>query len=146
MIPARSEGPAWAAQSLCPRSPIGPHVWTMTDSPSPPRHALVLDAAAITALPDTPLGYLAGVRRRVLWVSNTSEAGVLEVSAGHRLGLHAHRSNQHHLWVLAGTARIVGHDLSAGGYVHVPAGVEHDIDATGTDGCSVYYLYLREGA
>lgn len=117
----------------------------MTDTTSPPRHALVLDAEAIAALPDTPLGYLAGVRRRVLWLTNTSEAGVLEVTAGHRLGLHAHRSNQHHLWVLSGSARIVGHDVTAGGYVHVPAGVEHDIDATNTDGCSVYYLYLREG-
>jgi quercetin dioxygenase-like cupin family protein len=33
--------------------------------------------------------------------------------------------------------------VTAGAYVHIPAGVDHDIDATETDGCTLYYLYLR---
>ena len=28
-------------------------------------------------------------------------------------------------------------------YVHIPSGVDHDIDATSSDGCTVYYLYIR---
>ena len=42
-------------------------------------------------------------------------------------------------------AVVLGTELGPGGYVHVPDGVEHDIDATGSDGCTVYYLYLRPG-
>ena len=70
-------------------------------------------------------------------------AGVLTVEAGHRLGPHAHRVNHHHLWVLNGRATILGTELGPGSYVHVPSGVEHDIDASSTGGCTVFYLYLH---
>jgi quercetin dioxygenase-like cupin family protein len=33
--------------------------------------------------------------------------------------------------------------VTPGAYVHIPAGVDHDIDASATDGCTLYYLYLR---
>lgn len=83
------------------------------------------------------------MRRRILFRDATSEAGILRVGAGHRLGSHTHRENQHHMWVLDGEALIAGVRVGAGGYAHVPAGVEHDIDATETDGCRVVYLYVR---
>ena len=45
-----------------------------------------------------------------------------------------------------GRATILGAVLGSGSYVHVPAGVEHDIDATVTEGCRVFYLYSHPGA
>ena len=104
---------------------------------------VVLDAAAIAALPLEPLGPLDGVVHRVLWRTPSSMAGVLTVRGGHRLGAHRHRANHHHIWVLDGHAQILGTRVGPGSYVHVPAGVEHDIDATATGDCTVFYLYLR---
>ncbi len=105
---------------------------------SPP---VVLPAGAIEALPVEPLGKLRGVTHRVLWQDGTSMAGVLAIGPGHRLGRHTHRANRHHIWVLEGRARILGSELGAGSYVHIPCGIEHDIDATATEGCTVFYVY-----
>ena len=106
---------------------------------------VVLTAEAIAAIPATPLGNLDGVVHRVLWRNEKSMAGVLTVEAGRRLGAHTHRVNHHHLWLLDGRATILGAELGPGSYVHVPNGIEHDIDASATDGCTVFYLYLRYG-
>lgn len=107
---------------------------------------VVLDSDAIAALPSTKLGDHEGVTHRVLWHDATSMAGVLVVEAGQHLGAHAHRVNHHHMWVLEGRATVLGKELGAGSYVHIPAGVEHDIDASATEGCTVYYLYLAPTA
>jgi mannose-6-phosphate isomerase-like protein (cupin superfamily) len=104
----------------------------------------VLTAAEVTELPVGPLGSLPGIGNRVLWQDDTSIAGVMTVAAGHRLGTHAHRANSHHMWILDGSAVILDDELGPGSYVHIPTGIEHDIDATATDGCTVYYLYLRD--
>ena len=69
-------------------------------------------------------------------------AGVMTVEAGHRLGRHTHRGNHHHMLVLDGRATILGTELGPGSYVHIPSGVEYDIDASATGGCTVLYLYL----
>lgn len=105
----------------------------------------VLTPENIHDLPAERLGQLAGVSHRVLWRDATSMAGVLTVLAGHRLGPHTHRVNHHHLWVLDGHASILGNRLGPGSYVHIPSGIEHDIDATSTGGCTVFYLYIRLG-
>lgn len=104
----------------------------------------VLTPDAINALELEPLGTLEGVTHRVLWRNETSIAGVLTVAAGHRLGTHAHRQNHHHMWVLEGRAMIVGTEVVPGTYVHIPTGVDHDIDATDSDGCTLLYLYIRQ--
>jgi len=111
----------------------------MTATPRP----IVLTQNMIAAMPEVPLGDRPGVRRRVLWRDRESEAGVLDVEAGHHLGAHTHHANHHHFWVLSGHARVLGQELGPGSYVHIPHQVEHDVDASGTDGCSLYYLYLR---
>lgn len=110
-----------------------------------PAAPTLLTPEAIRAIPPTALGTLGGVTHRVLWHSGTSMAGVLAVEAGHRLGTHAHRVNHHHMWVLDGRATILGTPVGPGSYVHVPSGIDHDIDATDTDGCTVFYLYLPPG-
>ena len=108
---------------------------TLTSQP------VVFTPEAVDALPAEPLGHIEGVTHRVLWRDQTSMAGVLSVPAGHRLGAHTHRVNHHHIWVTDGQATILGADLGPGSYVHVPSGVEHDIDASNTQGCTVFYLY-----
>jgi quercetin dioxygenase-like cupin family protein len=106
----------------------------------------VLTAEAIARLTAMPLGTSTNVTHRVLWSHDSSMAGVLTVDAGHRLGAHAHRVNHHHMWVLDGRAVVLGEEVGPGSYVHVPAGVEHDIDATASDGCTLLYLYLSPTA
>jgi mannose-6-phosphate isomerase-like protein (cupin superfamily) len=101
----------------------------------------LLSAHDITGLPVSPIGTLPGVERKILWREGSAEAGVLVVMGGHQLGVHTHRRNHHHLWVLDGHATILGHEVGPGSFVHVPVGVEHDIDARGTEGCAVFYVY-----
>lgn len=104
---------------------------------------VVLTAEAVSALPLVPVDEsITGVAHRVLWQTDTSVAGVMTVEQGHRLGTHAHRRNHHHIWVLEGAAEILGVEIGPGSYVHVPAGVEHDLEARSTSGCTVFYLYL----
>jgi len=107
---------------------------------------IVLTAEAIAAIASQPLGTLDGVTHRALWHSDTSMAGVLTVEGGHRLGTHAHRRNHHHMWVIGGHAVVLGTEVGPGSYVHVPSGVDHDIDARATEGCTVFYLYLAPPA
>jgi quercetin dioxygenase-like cupin family protein len=111
----------------------------MTVSHSEP---VIMPAAAIAQRKFEPLGPTVPVTHTVLWRDDTTMAGVLVLSAGQRLGEHTHRLHHHHLWVVDGEAVILGERLGAGSYVHVPNGVVHDVDASGTDGCRVFYLYL----
>ena len=106
----------------------------------------VLTSQAIAAAPAVPLGPHVGVTHRTLWTDGTSMAGVLTVEAGRRLGTHDHRVNHHHMWVLEGSAVVLGETIGPGSYVHIPAHVVHDIDATATEGCTMFYLYLRPSA
>ena len=104
----------------------------------------VLDGTAIAQLTSEPFGPRpSAATNTVLWHDGASMAGLLTVTAGERLGAHTHHRNHHHIWVVSGAARIAGQLLAEGGYAHIPAGVEHDIDATGTAGCTVFYLYQR---
>ena len=105
--------------------------------------AVLLTAGDLASLPEEKLGTTEGVTRKVVWRSASGEAGVLRVSARARLGVHAHRASHHHMWVLEGSADILGRRVTAGSYVHIPVGTEHDVDATATEGCSVFYLYSR---
>jgi hypothetical protein len=112
-----------------------------------PRKSLqtvVLSPEAIEALPVEPLGAIQGVTHRVIWRSDASMAGVMTIEGGHHLGHHSHRANHHHMWILEGHANILGSELGPGAYVHIPSGVSHDIDASMTEGCTLFYLYLRQ--
>ncbi len=104
---------------------------------------VVLTAPAVAELPSVPLGPQVGVSQRVLWQTEASMAGILTIDAGCQLGKHTHRTNHHHIWVLSGRAVILGTECGEGSYAHIPSGVEHDIDASATEGCTVFYLYLR---
>jgi mannose-6-phosphate isomerase-like protein (cupin superfamily) len=107
------------------------------------RTPIVLTSREVADRPGQPIGADHDVDNHTLWSDGTSVAGWLTVAAGHRLGTHEHRLNSHHMWVVEGSAEILGVTLDAGSYVHIPPGVSHDIDATATEGCRVFYLYLR---
>jgi mannose-6-phosphate isomerase-like protein (cupin superfamily) len=105
--------------------------------------SIVMTPEQIAALPRVPLGDLAGVENTVLWTDGTSVTGMLSVRAGHQLGRHTHRTHLHHMWVVDGEATIADRRVGPGAYITVPPGVEHDIDATTTDGVTVYYSYTQ---
>jgi len=113
----------------------------MTATILPP--PVVLTDEDIDAIPPVQLGPSPGVTHRVLWCNEHATAGVLTVQAGARLGVHVHGATDHHLWVLQGHATILGRRLGPGSYAYEPSHVQHDIDASDTDGCTVFYLYLR---
>jgi hypothetical protein len=108
-----------------------------------PRGPVTLTPDQIDALASERLGAIEGVRNKVLWRDDASMAGLLRVDAGSNLGDHAHRVNHHHVWILTGHADILGARLGPNSYVHIPAGVRHDIDATATEGCTFFYLYIK---
>jgi hypothetical protein len=47
------------------------------------------------------------------------------------------RGTDHHITVVKGTCRVLGRQLRAGGYVFVPAGMAHSVQA-GTWGCTFF--------
>lgn len=107
-----------------------------------PAKPIVWSADQIADLPTEQLGDIAGVDSVTLWTDGASVTGVLTVAAGCRLGRHAHRTHLHHMWVLHGEAVIADQRLGPGSYVHVPPGIDHDIDASETGGVTVYYAYV----
>jgi hypothetical protein len=50
------------------------------------------------------------------------------------------------MWVLDGSATMLGSHVGPGSFVHIPSGVEHDIDARATQGCADFYVYAASGA
>jgi len=95
----------------------------------------------IDAKPSNPLGDRVGVVLRIPWTDGMSRTGVLCVDPGQRLDRHTHRRHRHEYRLVAGHADVLGRCLGAGSYVHIPAGVEHDVDATETEGCTTYFAY-----
>ncbi|HEX4903319.1 MAG TPA: cupin domain-containing protein, partial [Acidimicrobiales bacterium] len=71
-------------------------------------------------------------------------AGVMHIDPGQRLGEHTHRRHHHHVWVVSGRTRVLGQELGAGSYAHIPSGVAHDFEALGASGCTVFYLYQED--
>ena len=104
----------------------------------------IVPAEQLAALEERPLGAHGGARHRCTWTDGRSSAGVMHIDAGQHLGAHAHRSHHHHVWVVSGRTRVLDQELGTGSYAHIPAGVEHDFEAVGDDGCTVFYLYLAD--
>lgn len=114
------------------------------DSPEAPPLATLVTRAASDAMAWHPLEEFDRVSYKLLWRSGKSVAGLMRVAPGGSVPRHTHRRSHHHLWVIDGTAEMLGERVGPGTYVHVPAGVEHGIDDPGEQGCTLFYLYLRE--
>lgn len=118
---------------------------TNIDHPEAAAVATLVTRAASEALAWHPLESFDGVDYKLLWRSGKSVAGIMRIDPGGSLSPHAHRRSHHHMWVLDGSAEMLGERVGPGTYVHVPAGVDHGITGVGDDGCTLLYLYLREG-
>ena len=105
--------------------------------------AIVLTEEDIDRLPTTVLaGIGQGVSHRVLWEQDNAVAGVMRLRRRGRVDPHVHRRAYHDIWMIDGDCEILGRRLGAGSYVHVPAGVEHGIQA-GPIGCTLLYVYRQ---
>lgn len=112
----------------------------MSESTVPGREQIVLASEDIAGRRRDLLE--PGVNYVTLWREHKSLAGLMELDPGAELPEHTHRASIHHVWVVAGSARVDGRRLTAGSYVHVPAGVPHGLEAL-EEGCTLFYLYLR---
>ncbi len=106
--------------------------------------ATVLSSEDIAGIDQERMGRAPGALNRVLWSDETSMAGLLTVESGHCMKTHSHHAHHHHVWMLSGHAEILGERLGPGSYVHIPRGVSHGIDASGSEGCTLFYLYLAQ--
>jgi quercetin dioxygenase-like cupin family protein len=105
--------------------------------------AIVLTEEEIDHLPTTALrGIGSGVSHRVLWEQDNAVAGVMRLRPHGQVDPHVHRRAYHDIWMIDGECEILGRRVTAGSYVHVPAGVEHGIIASGV-GCTLLYVYRQ---
>jgi mannose-6-phosphate isomerase-like protein (cupin superfamily) len=117
----------------------------MPTTPSPPVLATVVaDPAAIARLPWEPLPGFDHVTNRLLWRSGRSQCGIMHIPPGAEVSPHVHQRAHHHVWVLEGSAVLLGVRVVPGTYTHIPATVEHGFTDPGPKGCTVLYLYLRD--
>lgn len=100
--------------------------------------------AAADVLPWRPLEPYPGVDYKLLWRSGKSVAGLMRITPGREVTRHAHVRSHHHMWVVDGTAELLGQLVGPGSYVHIPARVDHGIRTAGDAACTVLYLYLRD--
>jgi len=119
-------------------------VETPFTSAEAPAVATLVTRAASEALAWHPLEPYQGVDYKLLWRSGRSVAGLMRVAPGGAVSPHAHDRAHHHMWVVDGTAEMLGEHVGPGTYAHVPAGIEHGIRGVGEDGCTLLYLYLLD--
>ncbi len=82
-----------------------------------------------------------GVVRTTLWNRGGSAAGTLRLEPGATLAEHTHDAHGHHVWVVSGTAEVLGDRLDPGSYWFVPAGRAHALTA-GSDGpVELFWVY-----
>lgn len=101
----------------------------------------VLAADDVAALPWQPLRDLEGVVQKVLWQSGDVVIGLIRVGAGVEKPAHVHLAAHHHIWLVSGSCSMLGRELSAGAYVHIPPGVAHEVTGVGPEGCVYFYTH-----
>lgn len=114
----------------------------MTETSTVGRQQLILDPEEIASEPRQMLQ--PGVDYTMLWREDRSVAGLMFIAPGASMAEHTHSAATHHIWVVAGAAHVEGRTLRAGSYWHVPVGVPHAVEAARPDGCTLFYLYLRQ--
>ena len=107
----------------------------------PPSDRVLAGADRVADLPWRDVSPHQGVRERLLWSGDGQVAGVMAFEPGAVMARHVHEDRSHHIWVTEGTVRIDDEELSAGSYVHVPAGVPHEVRG-GPEGCAFFYVFI----
>ena len=102
---------------------------------------VLLPAARVDALPWADLPGSPGVRIKPICVVESTRAGLLQLAAGAVEPTHMHPDGEHHLWVLSGSLTVEGTHLSAGSYLHIPAGLRHHLQDDGS-GCTLLYVHI----
>lgn len=113
------------------------------DGPETGIVATLVTPTAADAMAWHPLAPHEGVEYKLFWRSGKSVAGLMRLQPGARLERHTHRASHHHMWMVEGSAQLLGQTVGPRTYVHIPAGIEHGLEA-GDEGCTLVYLYLRE--
>ena len=106
----------------------------------PPTDRVVAGAEQIDGMPWRDVTPHEGIRERVLWSGDGQVAGVMTFAPGAVMARHVHESRSHHIWTTEGVVHVDGQELPVGSYVHVPAGVPHEV-GTGPDGCTFFYVF-----
>ena len=96
-------------------------------------------------LPWQPLPGCDGVSTKVVVDVDGDVAGLLRLLPGAQEVQHVHGHGSHHLWVLSGSVVVEDTPLPAGSYLHVPAGLVHDLRDAG-EGSTLFYVFHRDGA
>jgi len=102
---------------------------------------LVQHARDIESTPWENLRELPGVWQKILWRSGDVTIGLIRVDAGAEKPPHVHHGAHHHIWLVSGSATMVGEHLDEGSYIYIPPGVEHEVVDVGPDGCVFFYTY-----
>jgi quercetin dioxygenase-like cupin family protein len=96
---------------------------------------LVLSPSDIDRRPWLPVPGCSGVRAKELSQSSDCTHALITIEPGASTPGQPHPSACHHIWVLAGHARIAGRTVMAGSFAYIPAGVAHPITADGVVPC-----------
>ena len=102
---------------------------------------IVLAAADVEALNWEPLRDLTGVQQKVLWRSGDVVIGLIRVEPGAEKPAHTHHGAHHHILVTAGSATMLGRELTAGSYAYIPPDTPHEVVDVGPEGCTFFYTY-----
>jgi mannose-6-phosphate isomerase-like protein (cupin superfamily) len=102
---------------------------------------MVLHTEDVDALAWAPMPGQTGVWSKILWRSGDVAIGLIRVDAGAEKAAHVHHGAHHHIWIVSGSATMLGRALTAGSYVYIPPGVEHEVTGVGRDGITFFYTY-----
>lgn len=113
----------------------------MSTKPSPT--TFTAPREVVDHLPWQPLPGCQGVSTKVVADVDGDVAGLLRLGPGAREVQHVHGHGSHHLWVLSGGVVVEDTSLPAGSYLHVPAGLVHDLRDAG-EGSMLFYVFHRD--
>lgn len=122
---------------------------TTTPAPTTPgasgacgRSVLAASRSVVDHLPWQALPGCEGVSTKVVADVDGDVAGLLRLAPNAQEVAHVHGHGSHHLWVLSGSVVVGGMPLPEGSYLHVPAGLVHDLHDAG-DGSTLFYVFSR---
>jgi ChrR-like protein with cupin domain len=116
---------------------------TRIEDPEAASGLRLLSPSGIDRLPWLSVPGCPGVAEKELWRSGDLVHALIRFAPGSRTPGRPHLVADHHIWVIEGTATIGGRQVVAGSYVHVPPTMEHPIESTDPEGCTILQLHHR---
>lgn len=100
-----------------------------------------IDAQQIDELPWTPVPACHGVHEKTLWRFGDFVVALIRYQPSASTPGAPHLAAHHHIWVVSGSAVLVGRGLPAGSYIHVPPGAEHALENVGPEACTILQMH-----